>query len=184
MTPAPASANQNRRVRNAGASQSPTVRAGATSPLANLSSNPAIGDEALTPEDYRALGEFRRAIRQFLAFSEHGAKAYGLTSQQHQALLAIKAHPGPDPISIGDLADSLMIKNHSAVELVARLVEHDLVARRDSEADRRRVVLELQPKGAEALEIISRRNLARLNDGADILSDIIVAARRAARPSR
>lgn len=137
---------------------------------------------ALADEDYRALGEFRRAIRQFLAFSEQGARDHGLTAQQHQALLAIRAHPGPDPISIGELADSLLIKNHSAVELVARLVERNLVARRESASDRRRVVLQLQPEGAEALETISRRNLDRLNQGADILAGIIETARRAAPP--
>lgn len=141
-------------------------------------------DEALTADDYRALGDFRQAIRQFLAFSEDGAKAHGLTSQQHQALLAIKAHPGPDPISIGDLAQSLLIKNHSAVGLVARLVERDLVSRRDADADRRRVILALRPRGAEILEAISRRNLTRLNDGADILVEIVEAARRAARQPR
>lgn len=141
-------------------------------------------DEALTDEDYRALGDFRHAIRQFLAFSEDGARAHGLTSQQHQALLAIKAHPGPDPISIGDLAQSLLIKNHSAVELVARLVERELVSRRDADEDRRRVILALRPRGEEILEAISRRNLSRLNDGADILVEIVEAARRAARPAR
>lgn len=136
--------------------------------------------EALTQEDYQALGEFRRAIRQFLAFSEEGARAYGLTSQQHQALLAIKAHRGPDPISIGDLAQCLLIKNHSAVELVARLVERDLASRRDDEADRRRVLLALRPRGADILETISRRNLGQLRQGADILAEIIEAAHRAA----
>jgi len=140
--------------------------------------------DALSADDYRALGDFRFAIRQFLAFSEEGAKSHGLSSQQHQALLAIKAHPGPDPMSIGDLAASLLIKNHSAVELVARLVERDLVSRRDADADRRRVILSLRPLGAEVLEAISRRNLERLNDGADILVGIIEAARRAARPTR
>jgi len=158
--------------------QDPVVTTPASPPSQNL-----IEDAPLTQEDYRALGEFRRAIRQFLAFSEQGARDHGLTAQQHQALLAIKAHPGPDPISIGDLADSLLIKNHSAVELVARLVERDLAARRDSAADRRRVVLELRPRGAAILETISRRNLGRLSQGADILADIIEAARRAA-PNR
>jgi len=151
--------------------------------LSSITQVPEAGD-ALTPSDYLALGEFRLAIRQFLAFSEEGAKAHGLTSQQHQALLAIKAHPGAGPISIGELAESLMIKNHSAVELVARLVERDLVSRRDSDSDRRRVVLSLRPRGAEILEAISRRNLARLNDGADILAGIIEAARRAAASRR
>lgn len=133
----------------------------------------------LTDDDYQALGEFRRAIRQFLAFSEEGARAYGLTSQQHQALLAIKVHGGPDPMSIGDLAQTLLIKNHSAVELVARLVERDLVSRRDDDADRRRVVLSLRPRGEEILETISRRNLGQLRRGADILEEIIAAAHRA-----
>jgi len=151
--------------------------------LPSPSPSPAA-DDALTDADYRALGDFRQAIRQFLAFSEEGAKAHGLTSQQHQALLAIRAHPGPEPMSIGELARSLLIKNHSAVELVARLVERDLVARRDADADRRRVILALRPRGAEVLEAISRRNLERLNDGADILVGITKAARRAARPAR
>jgi hypothetical protein len=150
-----------------------------------LPASPTVAEAApLSASDFRALGDFRHAIRQFLAFSEQGAKDHGLTSQQHQALLAIKAHPGPDPISIGELAQSLMIKNHSAVELVARLVERNLVARRDSDADRRRVVLTLRPRGAEILEAISRRNLARLHEGADILAEIIEAARRAAGPRR
>ena len=149
-----------------------------TTPVSPPSQDPT-DSESLTQDDYRALGEFRRAIRQFLAFSEQGARDHGLTAQHHQALLAIKAHPGPGPISIGDLADSLLIKNHSAVELVARLVERDLVTRRDSETDRRRVLLDLRPRGAEILETISRRNLGRLNEGADILFDIIEAARRA-----
>ena len=139
------------------------------------------GDAPLVQADYQALGEFRRAIRQFLAFSEEGARGHGLSAQQHQALLAIKAHPGPEPISIGDLADSLLIKNHSAVELVARLVDRDLVARRESDADRRRVILSLRPTGEAILLTISRRNLGRLNEGADILAGIIEAARRAAR---
>lgn len=147
-------------------------------------SKPLPADDTLTDADYRALGDFRQAIRQFLAFSEEGAKVHGLTSQQHQALLAIKAHPGSEPMSIGELARSLLIKNHSTVELVARLVERDLVSRRDADADRRRVVLTLRPRGAEVLEAISRRNLERLNDGADILVGIVEAARRAARPTR
>ena len=151
-----------------------------TPPSSPPSPTPA-DSPALTEDDYRALGDFRLAIRQFLAFSEQGAREHGLTTQQHQALLAIRAHSGPDPISIGDLAQSLLIKNHSAVELVARLVERDLVARRDSDADRRRVVLALRPRGEAILEAISQRNLGRLNEGADILAGIIEAARRAAR---
>jgi DNA-binding MarR family transcriptional regulator len=132
----------------------------------------------ITTDDYRALGQFRRAMREFLAFSEDGASAFGITSQQHQALLAIRAHPGDEPMSIGELAACLMIKNHSAIGLVARLMERDLVSRHTSEDDRRRIDLELRPLGVEILEAISVRNLRQLNETAEILAGILSTVRR------
>lgn len=117
-------------------------------------------------------------MREFLAFSEEGAREHGITSQQHQALLAIRAHQGPDPISIGELADCLMIKNHSAIGLVSRLAERDLVSRHTSEEDRRRIDLELRPLGAQILEAISVRNLRQLNETAEILAGILKTVRR------
>ncbi len=54
------------------------------------------------------------------------------------------------------------------------------MARRDSDVDRRRVILALRPRGEAILEAISQRNLGRLNEGADILAGIIEAARRGA----
>jgi len=116
----------------------------------------------LDAADYQSLGEFRRAIRDFLAFSEESAREYGITAQQHQALLAIRAHAGPEPMSIGELADSLLIKNHSAVGMVSRLVERGLVQRQPSETDRRRVLLTLEPRGEETLQRISHNNLRKL----------------------
>lgn len=131
----------------------------------------------LTDSDYQALGEFRRAIREFLAFSQDGALDHGLTAQQHQALLAIRAHRGPEPITIGELADSLMIKSHSAVGLVSRLEERDLVLRKASQADRRRALLELRPRGAEILEAISLRNLGKIGRAAEILEQMVSTVR-------
>ncbi len=126
--------------------------------------------------DYAALGAFRRAIREFLAFSEDGAEAQGLTSQQHQALLAIRSHQGPSAFSIRDLAESLLIKHHSAIGLLERLVEKGLVTRRPSLEDRRRVLIELAPNGADALEAISVRNLRQLGRTAEILTQILRTA--------
>ena len=134
----------------------------------------------LTARDYQALGAFRRAIREFLAFSEAGAREHGLTTQQHQALLTIKCHTESEPISIGELAASLLIKNHSAVGLVERLVERDLVSRRPFETDRRRVALALRPRGEEVIAAISRRNLAQLSQAADIMTGLVETARRIA----
>ena len=128
--------------------------------------------------EYRALGHFRKAMRDFLAFSEASARDEGLTSQQHQALLAIRSHPGSGNMTVGELAECLLIKNHSAVELVGRLVERELVQRRESETDRRRVLLQLTAQGTRQLEAISRRNLRQLQETAEILSQLLATARR------
>ena len=45
----------------------------------------------LTDTDYAALAEFRFALRRFQVFSEAKAAEAGLTPQQHQTLLAIRA---------------------------------------------------------------------------------------------
>jgi DNA-binding MarR family transcriptional regulator len=132
----------------------------------------------LPPNAYRPIGEFRRALREFLAFSEAGARKHGLTSQQHQALLAIKSHPGPGPMTISELADSLLIKTHSAVGLVSRLEERGLVERRVSSADRRRVQLILTAPGESVLEAISLNNLEQLEGVAKILDELLQTARR------
>jgi DNA-binding MarR family transcriptional regulator len=149
---------------------------------ATLSPEPAVEMLAepppLEPADYQSLGEFRRAIRDFLAFSEESAREYGVTAQQHQALLAIKAHVGPEPMSIGELADSLLIKNHSAVGLVARLVERGLVRRRPSESDRRRVLLTLEARGDEVLERISQNNLGKLAVAARSLRRVLATLKK------
>lgn len=132
----------------------------------------------LTAADYQALGAFRHALRKFLAFSEVGARALELTPQQHQALLAIRAHPGPGPMSIGQLADCLLIKNHSAVGLVARLVERGLVVRESSPEDRRRVILRLTPPAEAKLETISQSNLGELNRASDIFRELLGTLRQ------
>lgn len=129
----------------------------------------------LTIADYQALGAFRHALRKFLAFSAAGAEAQGLTIQQHQALLAIKAHPGPDAMSVGELAQSLLIKNHSAGELVGRLAERGLAERRPSPEDRRRVLLAITPQGEVVLEVISRSNLGKLKRSVPAFADLLRA---------
>ena len=142
--------------------------------LAGLAPEPPQLDAA----DYQSLGDFRRAIRDFLAFSEESAREHGVTAQQHQALLAIKAHVGAEPMSIGELADSLLIKNHSAVGLVARLVERGLVRRRPSEADRRRVLLTLETRGEDVLARISQNNLGKLAGAAKSLRRVLSTLRK------
>ncbi len=79
----------------------------------------ASGEPAGRPalREYQRLSEFRCLIRCFLEFSEAAAARGGLTSRQHQALLAIKGVPGDAIPTIGYLAERLRIQHNSAVEL-------------------------------------------------------------------
>lgn len=112
--------------------------------------------------DYRALADFRYALRRFLEFSGSAAKSVGLTPQQHQAMLAIIGAPEAQPVSIGFLAERLLLKHHSAVELVDRLVELDLVERQPDEGDRRKVLLGLTPKARRLLTKLSAAHIEEL----------------------
>ena len=105
----------------------------------------------LTTSDYARLAEFRRALRGFLRFSEDAASAVGLTSQHYQAMLVLRGCPDDRRVTINDLAQQLLIKHNSAVELVDRLVEEGLILREASSTDRRKVELRLTPRGREVL---------------------------------
>ncbi|HET6608907.1 MAG TPA: helix-turn-helix domain-containing protein [Rhodopila sp.] len=126
----------------------------------------------LSDEDYRTLAAIRAAFRRFTHFSEDAAKSAGLTPQQHQALLAIRATPSA-AMSIGELAEFLLIQPHSASELADRLTTLDLVARHPDEKDRRVMNLQLTP-GAEAilmsLSVTHRDELRRLRP---LLSELL-----------
>ena len=97
----------------------------------------------LTQADFESLARFRFTIRRYLAFAEQGAKAAGLTSQQHQALLAIKAQSFTSEMTVGDLANRLLLRPHSTAELVNRLVAADLITRDIAVHDRRKVHVRL-----------------------------------------
>lgn len=114
-------------------------------------------------KDYIALARFRHALREFLHFSEEAARSVHLTPQQHQALLAIRGFPERDEVTIGELANSLQIRPHSAVGLVDRLVSHDLVQRLHREGDRRQVYVALTPKGSDILDQLSAAHRAELS---------------------
>ena len=122
--------------------------------------------------DYQALAAFRRGLREFLAFSETQARAAGLTPQQHQALLAIRGAPGRS-LSIGALADDLMIRPHSALELSNRLGAAGLVLRSIDPADRRRVTLGLTRRAQTLLARLSVAHLAELDRQQSLLRNLM-----------
>lgn len=122
----------------------------------------------LDKAQYEALAEFRYRLRQFIHFSEGAAQAAGLTPQQHQVLLAIKGFPRRDRITIGELAERLQLRHHSAVGLVDRLAREKLVRRTPSTKDRRQVFIELTSEGESVLGKLSSahtRQLRRMGPG-------------------
>jgi len=123
-----------------------------------------------TQSDYSALAEFRYVLRRFLDFSEKAAHKAGLTPRQHQALVVIKGYRGGDPISVGDLAERLIIHHHSAVELAKRLVESGLVVRLHDEHDQRRVLLSPTDRANACLEELSGAHLDELSRIGPLLS--------------
>ncbi|WP_395751030.1 MarR family winged helix-turn-helix transcriptional regulator [Prosthecobacter sp.] len=126
---------------------------------------PATTRKRISKSQYENLAAFRYALRKFLRFSEDAAVAAGLTPQQHQALLAIKGFPGRDHVTVGELAERLQIKHHSAVGLIDRLVLEELVERETSAEDRRRVDIRLTERGEgmlEELAALHREQLKRI----------------------
>ena len=110
---------------------------------------------------YEGLADLRYALRQFLAFSEAATAAEGVTAQQYQAMLVVKADPA-GAVTIGDLAGRMLLKHHGAVQLVDRLVSAGLVERRRSTADRRVVLVALTAGGANQLERLASHHAHEL----------------------
>ena len=116
----------------------------------------------LSKSQYEMLAAFRYALRQFLHFSEEAAHAAGITPQQHQALLAVKGFPGRDCVTVGELAERLQLRHHSAVGLVDRMVAERLVARAPSAQDRRQVYVQLTTRGQNVVERLSSAHSEQL----------------------
>ncbi len=117
----------------------------------------------LATSDYAKLAEFRRTLRGFLRFSEDAASAIGLTSQHYQAMLVLRGCPDDRRVTINDLAQQLLIRHNSAVELVDRLVEEGLIVRETSRTDRRKVELRLTTLGREVLAKLASVHRAELH---------------------
>jgi DNA-binding MarR family transcriptional regulator len=127
----------------------------------------------LAKSDYETLAQFRYLLRQFAAFSEDAARRARLTVQQHQALLAVKGFPGREQVSIGELAERLNLRHHSAVGLADRLVARGLVRRVRDPGDRRRVLIELTARAQGLLARLSVAHRDELRRLAPLLTELL-----------
>jgi DNA-binding MarR family transcriptional regulator len=117
--------------------------------------------------DYRDQADFRCALRQFLRFTEDQARAAGITPQQYLLLLIVRGHHSYPNVSIGDVADAMQIRHHSASLLVDRGVKRGLLRREEDRIDRRRALVSLTRDGQNMLDrvmISARRELGQLED--------------------
>jgi DNA-binding MarR family transcriptional regulator len=116
----------------------------------------------LDQSDFEHLLELRTGLRRFLRWSEDQAKAAGLTAAKHQLLLAIKGHPDAAGPTIGDIANYLVLRHHSAVGLVDRAAADGLVKRRRDRASKSVVRVTLTPGGSAKLDALAEAHLQEI----------------------
>jgi len=125
----------------------------------------------------QALAGFRNALRRFLAFSDEATRSEGLTAQQYQALLAIKATPNC-LLSVGELGAELLLKPNAAVQLVDRLSTMGLVQRQRSESSRRVVNVTLTDSGDALLLRLAALHIEQLSKRRKQLADVVRQLKR------
>jgi len=116
----------------------------------------------LDQHDYERLLAFRTGLRRFLRWSAEQAARVGLTPAQHQLLLAVRGHPDPRGPTVGEVAGYLLLRHHSAVELIDRAVTAGLVTRQSDSEDGRTVRIALTTRGRERLETLAASHLEEL----------------------
>jgi DNA-binding MarR family transcriptional regulator len=107
---------------------------------------------ALAEKDYHSMATLRYVLRKLLRFSKQhvGARAK-LTTEQYEALLALKAFTGREGMTVGHLSERVQIEHHTAVSLTDKLAARKLVTKRRGNPDRRYVYVKLTPAGIKLL---------------------------------
>src|SRR5271157_4883487 len=119
----------------------------------------------LRDADYEDLLALRTGLRRLLRWSEQQVEAAGLTPAQHQLLLAVRGHSDRRGPTVGEVADYLLLRHHSAVGLVDRADAAGLVKRVRDPQDHRVVRLQLTATGTRRLDALAelhREELERL----------------------
>lgn len=129
--------------------------------------------EHLDADDFANLLEFRTMLRRFERWSEQQARAVGLTPTQHQLLLAVKGHKDRRGPTIRELADYLLLRHHSTVELVNRVEAGNLVRRLGDPDDARVVRVRLTELGEDRLAQLTTMHIAELRRLAPILDHLV-----------
>jgi DNA-binding MarR family transcriptional regulator len=117
----------------------------------------------VSDRDYARLLALRTRLRRFEHWSAEQATAHGLTASQHQLLLAVRGHPYADGPTIGEIADYLMVRHNTAVELVDRTQDVGLLERSRDSDDHRIVRLSLTDEGAARVAELAGAHIEELS---------------------
>ena len=109
-----------------------------------------------------ALAEFRFRLRRFLSFSEAASEELGVSAQQYQLIQVVAAVPGDRAATISYIAERMLLRHNSAVELVDRAERSGLVRRITDESDHRRSVVGIREEAEAILSQLVSRHLAEL----------------------
>ena len=129
----------------------------------------------LSTAEYQALAELRYRIRKFLREGDTVASETGLEPQQYLLLLMIRGIPDGQEATVSNLAERLVLKHHSVVELIDRLETHGYVRRSRSREDRRSVLVSLLPRGTKLLEQVAQHRVGELRASGAALASAIAA---------
>lgn len=123
----------------------------------------------LTDEDYARLLALRTSLREFHQWSQRRAAGLGLTTAQHQLLLAVRGHDNPRGPTISEVAEYLLVRHHTAVGLINRAHALGLVTRSSDPDDHRVVRLVITAQAAELLSQLSAAHLEELRRVAPLI---------------
>ena len=74
-------------------------------------------------------------------------KKHKLTDQQYNILMVLSSFNYTGPVSIGFIRERMLDKNSDVSRIVDRLVEKELISRKENAADRRQKDLQITEKG-------------------------------------
>lgn len=142
------------------------------------------GSARLGDAEFQAAAKVRSALRRFLSETDRIAEQHGLTRRRYELLLIVRGEAGGanGAVTMGVLAQQLLLTRQSVTELVARAEEAGLLRRRYDAKDARVVRVGLTPAGMRSLDNtfaalqLEREQLAAYL--ADALAQTNTAARR------
>ncbi|NQV14086.1 MarR family transcriptional regulator [bacterium] len=108
----------------------------------------------------RAKESIGRVLRQHLEQQNITFTQFGV--------MEILEHRGP--LSLKEIGNKILLTSSNLVTVIDNLEKHGLVTRKKNKQDRRSIIIQLTPKGADTLQPIFQSHLSELMDRFDILT--------------